>query len=251
MTNTPFSGSRYPEKWVKYVEMMVEGYTLPKIAKRLKIHISTAFYWRHKILNALSSLGFNQLQGIVESDETFFRESLKGQREITHRKSKKRSEKDKKRGISNLKIAVVVAQDRNGNMIARKAGTGRVRAEEIDTVIGDYIHPTALLCTDTATNYKKFAKLKGLVHETVNERQKQRVKKGIFHIQHVNNSHNRLKGWMERFQGVGTYYLDNYLYWFSWLELGKNLSFDKHVEQMLISVCQKSNHTTIEMLRRA
>lgn len=251
MTNTPFSGSRYPEKWVKYIELMVEGYTLPKIAKRLNIHISTAFYWRHKILNALGSLGFNQLQGIVESDETFFRESLKGRREITHRKAKKRGEKDKKRGISNLKIAVVVAQDRNGNMIARKAGTGRVRAEEIDTVIGDYIHPSALLCTDTATNYKKFAKLKGLLHETVNERQKQRVKKGLFHIQHVNNSHNRLKGWMERFQGVGTYYLDNYLYWFRWLDLSKNLAFNKRVEQMLISACQKSNHITVEMLRSA
>lgn len=44
MTNTPFSGSRYPAKWVKYIELMVEGYTLPKIAKKLKIHISTAFY---------------------------------------------------------------------------------------------------------------------------------------------------------------------------------------------------------------
>ncbi len=74
MTNTPFSGSRYPEKWVKYIELMVEGYTLPKIAKRLKIHILTAFYWRHKILYALGSLDFNQLQGIVESDGTFFRE---------------------------------------------------------------------------------------------------------------------------------------------------------------------------------
>ncbi len=250
MTNTPFSGSRYPEKWVKYMEMMVEGYTSPKIAERLKIHISTAFYWRHKILNALGSLGFNQLQGIVESDETFFRESLKG-REITHRKAKKRGEKDKKRGISNLKIAVVVAQDRNGNIIARKAGTGRVKAEEIDTVIGEYIHPSALLCTDTATNYKKFAKLKGLLHEPVNERLKQRVKKGIFHIQHVNNFHNRLKGWMERFQGVGTRYLDNYLYWFRWLELGKDLAFDKRVEQMIVSACQKSNSLTVETIRSA
>lgn len=84
-------------------------------------------------------------------------------------------------------------------MVARKAGAGRVKAEEIDTVIGEYIHLSALLCTDTATNYKKFAKLKGLLHETVNVRQKQRVNKGIFHIQHVNNFHNRLKGWLERF----------------------------------------------------
>jgi transposase-like protein len=248
MTNTPFSGSRYPEKWVKYIELMIEGYTLPKIAERLKIHISTAFYWRHKILNALGSLGFNQLQGIVESDETFFRESMKG-REVPHRKAKKRGEKDRKRGISNLKIAVVVAQDRNGNAIARKAGTGRVRATEIDNVIGEYIHPSALLCTDTATNYKKFAKMKGLQHESVNERQKQRVKKGIFHIQHVNNFHNRLKKWMERFQGVATKFLDNYLYWFRWLELGKNLAFDNRVEQMLISACQKSSISTVKMLR--
>ena len=211
ITNTPFSSSRYPQKWVKYIELMVE---LPKIADKLQIHISTAFYWRHKILNALGSLGFNQLQGSVESDETFFRESLKGRREITHRKAKKRGEKDKKEGFLILKIAVVVAQDRNGKIIARKAGTGRVKAEEIDTVIGEYIHPSSLLCTDTATNYKKFAKIKGLQHETVNERIKQRVKKRIYHIQHVNNFHNHLKGWIERFQGVGTYYLDNYLYWF-------------------------------------
>ncbi len=32
MTNTLFSGSHYPEKWIKYIEFMVEGYTLPKIA---------------------------------------------------------------------------------------------------------------------------------------------------------------------------------------------------------------------------
>ena len=56
---------------------------------------------------------------------------------------------------------------------------------------------------------------------------------------------------MERFQGVATKYLDNYLYWFRWLELGKNLAFEKRVEQMLISACQKSNYTTVEMLRSA
>lgn len=89
---------------------------------------------------------------------------------------------------------------------------GRPKAEEIDLVIGEYIHPSALLCTDTATSNKKFANLKGLKHETVTERQKQRVKKGIYQIQRVNNFHNRLKAWMIRFQGVTTKYLDNYLY---------------------------------------
>lgn len=32
MTNTPLSGTRYPHKWLKYFELMVQGYTLHKIA---------------------------------------------------------------------------------------------------------------------------------------------------------------------------------------------------------------------------
>ena len=40
---------------MKYIEMMVNGLTLPKIAEQLNIHIFTAFYWRHKVLNALGS----------------------------------------------------------------------------------------------------------------------------------------------------------------------------------------------------
>ena len=56
---------------------------------------------------------------------------------------------------------------------------------------------------------------------------------------------------MERFQGVATKYLDNYLYWFHWLDLGKSIAFGKRVEQMLISACQKSNYTTVELLKSA
>ncbi|SEB17771.1 Transposase [Bacillus nitratireducens] len=152
LSNTPISGTRYLGKWSKYFQMMVEGYSLPKIVERLNIHLSTAFYWRHKILYSLHSMGFQMLKGIIESDETFFKGSLKGRSSLDRKPGR-----DEKRGISNLKIAVVVAQDRNGQVIVQKAGSGRVRAEEIDAVIGCYIDPSSLLCTDTATNYKKFA----------------------------------------------------------------------------------------------
>ena len=54
---------------------------------------------------------------------------------------------------------------------------------------------------------------------------------------------------MGRFQGVATKYLDNYLYWFRWLEIGKNVAFENRVEQMLVSACQKSNNTTVNSLR--
>ncbi|MBD3110437.1 IS1595 family transposase [Bacillus sp. AGMB 02131] len=248
LTNTPISGTHYLGKWSTFFQLMVEGYTLPKIAERLNIHLSTAFYWRHKVLFALRSLGFNTLKGIIESDETFFKESLKG-RNVIDRKPKKRGGRDKKRGISNLKIAVVVAQDRNGQVIAQKAGTGRVKAEEIDAVIGDYIDPSSLLCTDTATNYRKFALLKELKHETINLSKEGYVKKGIYHLQHVNSYHKRLKDWMQRFQGVATKYLDNYLYWFNFLQQSKKMSEKERINQMLLSACQKSNMITVKFLR--
>ena len=248
LTNTPISGSRYLGKWAKYFRLMIEGYSLPKIAEELKIHISTCFYWRHKILFALRSLGFQGLKGIVESDETFFKESFKG-RKVEGRDPKKRGGRDPKRGISNLKIAVVVAQDRNGQVVVRKAGRGRVRAEEIDAVIGEYIDPSALLCTDTATNYKKFALVKGLKHETINVSKEGYVKKGIYHVQHVNSFHKRLGDWMDRFQGVATKYLDNYLYWFKFLQQNKKLATKDRLKGMMLGSCQKPNHITVKYLR--
>lgn len=246
LTNSPVSGTRYLGKWSKFFLLMVEGYTLSKISERLGIHLSTAFYWRHKVPFALRSLGFQTLKGIVESDETFFKESLKG-RKVVHRKPKERGGRDKKRGISNLKIAVVVAQDRNGQVIAKKAGTGRVRAEEIDAVIGDFIEPSSLLCT--ATNYKKFALMRELKHETINLSKEGYVKKGIYHLQHVNSYHKRLKDWMQRFQGVATKYLDNYLYWFNFLQQSKKMATKERANQMLLSACQNSNIIIVNYLR--
>lgn len=42
--------------------------------------------------------------------------------------------------------------------------------------------------------------------------------KGAIHIQNVNAYHCRLKLWVNRFHGVATHYLDNYLGWFRSLD---------------------------------
>ncbi len=44
-------------------------------------------------------------------------------------------------------------------------------------------------------------------------------KEGIYHIQHINAVHSKLKKWMNKFNGVATKYISNYLYWFKWLQL--------------------------------
>jgi hypothetical protein len=131
------------------------------------------------------------------------------------------------------------------------AGKGRVTATELDKVLGSHIDTSALLCTDTATNYKKFAIMKGLQHEPINVSKKVYVRKGIYHIQRVNGYHKRLKKWMDRFQGVATKYLDNYLYWHQFLELNKKLPLQERMKDLLLGSCQSVNFINIETLRSA
>ncbi|OXM84021.1 IS1595 family transposase [Paenibacillus rigui] len=249
MTASPISGTHHPHKWLKYFNMMVEGVPLPKIAEELEIHISTAFYWRHKILNALRSLGFAKLRGIIESDETYFLESDKGKKDVTHRKPRKRGGKAKKRGISSEQISIVVAHDRNGNVLSKMAGRGRITADEIDHSLDGFLDEEIVLCSDSATNYKAFAKKKGIPHEILNAHKGIRIKKGVFLIQHVNAYHRRLKKWMERFNGVATEYIDNYLFWFRFLELHKQLDKNLRRKTMVLEACKQVNFMTTATLR--
>jgi len=71
----------------------------------------------------------------------------------------------------------------------------------------------AILCTDSAGAYAAVARTAGIAHRTINVRRGQRVVEGAFHIQNVNAYDSRLKGWMHRFHGVATKYLESYLGW--------------------------------------
>jgi NADPH-dependent 7-cyano-7-deazaguanine reductase QueF len=68
-------------------------------------------------------------------------------------------------------------------------------------------------------------------------------------VQHVNAYHKRLKKWMERFQGVATKYLDNYLFWFRTLERYKELTPYEAKRSILRDMSKRANNVTVEYLR--
>ena len=58
---------------------MMEGYSIRKAAEKCGINKSTAFEWRHKILDALQNMAESvKLDGIIEGDETFFFHFVQG-----------------------------------------------------------------------------------------------------------------------------------------------------------------------------
>ena len=69
MTSTPIAGTHYPEKWDKHIQLMIEGKTLQQVSEELNIHISTAFYWRHKVLDAVKLLATTRLTDVIESND--------------------------------------------------------------------------------------------------------------------------------------------------------------------------------------
>ncbi|EDL65561.1 Hypothetical protein, CF-32 family [Bacillus sp. SG-1] len=151
-------------------------------------------------------------------DETYFLYYEKGKRNLNRRKARKRGDASQFRGISREQVCVLIARDRQKLTYSRVIGQGRIVKSRLDKAIGSKLSKSNILCTDAWRAFKTYAKDKGLEHYPFKSDGKERVK-GLYHIQNVNNYHSRLKGWMDRFNGVATKYLDHYLSWFHFLDL--------------------------------
>jgi transposase-like protein len=240
-TGTWIDGLHKKSDVLRYLELMIEGKSLDKISRTMGINKKTAFDWRHKILSSLDQDKGDEMGGIVESDETFFEESEKGNRHLTGRPGRKRGSstipgKEKKRGISNNKAAVIATVDRCGAMNLCVATMGRIGKEDITRSIAGALSDNTVLCTDGHVSYKGFAKDNKLNHVVLRADLKQHVKNGVYHIQNVNSIHNRLKKWIDNtFWGVSTKYMQNYLGWFRLnekLKQSANLPKDFFVQTM-------------------
>jgi len=213
-TGTWMAGIHKKEKIDQYIVLMMEEKSLDKIKEALSINKKTAFDWRHKILSSLEETEKDSFTGITESDETFMRFSEKGKRNLS-RKGRKRGTKAKKRGISNDLVAVIVTADRAGQQELSVATLGRIKKIDIENSIGNRLSDKTILCSDSHVSYKGFAIDNSLEHHPVRADLKQYVKDGVYHVQHVNSMHNKLKRWLNnRFWGVSTKHLQGYLNWF-------------------------------------
>lgn len=197
------------------------------MADALGVHRMTVWRWRMRLMDAIGDAGQRDLAGIVEADETFFRESRKGSREwVRHIRDPRRYPQPPRmrwrdyerlklplpRGLGRWQIPVVVIRDRTGATAAnRTAGTSLA---DIAPVLDRSMAPDAMLCTDAAGVYRQYAAGRSLAIEQVNSSLGQRVRAaGAFHIQNVNAFHARFKEFMAPFRGPATHNLSRYVTW--------------------------------------
>lgn len=210
LTNTPLARLRQREKLATYAQCMVDGLTLRQAAKRTGISLPTAFRWRHMFLKQPELHKAKHLGGIVEVDETFFRESHKGKRTIKHRKPRHHGRFNKDEPEEHVPVLIMLDRyEREADFVLEAASI-----EQIRPCMQGRITPGSVLCTDGSMVYLKWADGEQVLHKRIlSSNPSHTIEDGIYHIQTLNNYTARLKGWLRRFSGVGTAYLANYLAW--------------------------------------
>lgn len=233
LTGTPLARLRYKEVWIDFAQDLIEGISVRKSAAHCGVNKNTTFRWRHRMLNNAKKDIAKHLNGIVEFDETYFLDSHKGERNLD-REPRHRGGSATQRGISSEQIAVLVVRDRSGHTM--DAILFKSNQDTIAEVMLPVVDEDALLCSDSKTSYRAFAKKYYLTLETINASAKEYVRDTIYHIQNVNAYDSRLKAWMKHFNGVATKYLEGYLGWMRLLDREKSIT-----PELLLGMISKRN----------
>jgi transposase-like protein len=219
LTGTALARLRKKDKWLEYATQMEQGQSVRKSAVACDVHRNTAFRWRHRFLAGLNTDKPAALVGIAEADETFFRNSLKGQKQAMPRPARKRGGKAPLRAATDMSdehVPVLICRDRSGtttDFVLR-----RNKKVHVIQALKPILAADVILCTDSSRMLLGAARELGVTHRPVNLAAGKRVLKQVYHVQNVNAYDSRLKTWMRRFNGVATCYLPNYLGWRRYLD---------------------------------
>ena len=213
LSKTPLARLRKKAKWLQQEDALARGLIVRLASAELGVAPSTAFRWRHRFLQLAQPVKALVLTGVVEADETFFLRSSKGQ--PPGRAPRKRGGRASRKNRGEDLMPVLVARDRSG--ASADFLLEAVSKKCLSEVLRPRVKADAILCTDGSAAMAATAKEMGVHHEAVNLSAGERVR-GPWHIQNANSYHGRLKGWMDRFRGVATSYLESYLGWFRALD---------------------------------
>lgn len=221
------------ETWESYLESFAMKLPLRETALKCGIALSTAFFWRHKILDALcANLNSHILDGVVQADETYIQDNYKGNcnaaknlRKPTDTERRPAYEQNRvsehrhgrgnathTRGLSKQKVCVPCAIDAEGRTIAKAAGKGIVQLNYLEYALGANLTEQVVLVTDKTRASSEFCESHEL--PLIQLKADTDTRSGqTYNLQKINNLHGRMKRLLAPFKGVATKYLDNYLAW--------------------------------------
>ena len=192
---------------------MAQGMTIREAAAEMGVAVSTAFRLRHRFLSAVQKHQPTLVAGLMEADETYFRESQKGCRKMKRTPRSRGGAPSKKKGGPRNLIPVLVGKVRGAPYVTDRVLTA-MTTDQAEEALRSVVGPDTLLCIDGSSALRTAAAKLGVATKSIAVTFDGRVSEGVYHVQTVNNYHERLKTWTNRkLRGVATKYLPNYLSW--------------------------------------
>ena len=262
-TGTFVQGIHNVNKWDRYLEYFLESKSVRKISIDLEMSFQTVMNWRHKLLSSFENVYTKQFKGIVEMDDILVRFNQKGRvnssfieesrRTFTYTNSygnrvSKKIKGNRKRGISNDQVSVLLNIDRYGTVGMDKIRRGKMTKKSLGRVINksfkDRLNINNTVVTDDARSYVSVLNELNLEHEQINAGRRQWAN-GRYHLNTLNNRDRQYKDWIRtNFSSVSTKYLKNYLNYFKMIFFVINDSMDKVKDMLSLCINDKKSYQT-------
>lgn len=227
-TGTPLSRLRDKGQFDAYADCMRQGLSVRAAAARVGLSVDKAFRWRHRLLQSVVPHQPKGVVGMLEVDETYFRESQKGSRKLTR---PARYSGGRAKGAGRKAgdwVPVLVGRVRGQPYTVDKV-LAKLNGVEVTAALKDAVKPgETVVCTDGHSAFLRLHTSLGVETKYFVAGYHGHTNK-TFHVQTANNYHEQLKTWIQRgMRGVATKYLPNYLAWhrlMTWNKAGLT-SFD-------------------------
>lgn len=206
------------DQWNEAIRSAVSGNSIDEAASLCSVSHITAFKMRHKIMAYLEKNEDSIIvSDKVELDEKYLQKSHKGKK-IEGIKSRHRGIKASKRGISDEKICLLTAVERDGESFLRAYNMGRPTSEDVMN-IKSHIKKESYLWTDNHQSYNKLTEeldSKRVIISSHEDYDK------VNHLDNVNCFHSQIQRWYTEMKGVSTKYINRYAALFNvrWLMRG-------------------------------
>ena len=200
LTGTPFMYSKRLGKWPRYLACVDAAASVRRSALLVGIHPTTAFYWRHRLLDHALAADHTKLAGVVELTSFRMEYSEKGSR------SEPRDWPPR--------VHVIWARDRRGASFALPQFADH--AANFATTLADRLTQGLTLVTDGRrfSGAGIFARRHpGAVIARPRFMETDSKDTALHHVAGVMAEIARFRTWLRPFRGVATAYLANYLAW--------------------------------------
>jgi transposase-like protein len=209
LTKTPTAHLRKEEKWLDHARAMIEGKSLAKTAQLCGVHPTTAFRWRHRFLPRAGCQQAAKLERDRRSGRDLRPRIL--QRPVV--RSAPRATQTRRQSHASGPLSGQYSRSRRprpeGRALRRDPASGR--GASIGAALAGLVTEDNHLIGDGGRPIAAFARRAGIPFHAVPSPGKPTPEAPHLHINNVNAYHGRLKQWLNRFNGVATKNLPNYL----------------------------------------